>query len=387
MNAIMNAMRSTDMNKTKLGIMSVEPKRKKIKNQVDGQISLYDTGAPNTIIYSFFSEEPRKVRRNRHIPEGQMLFFDIGVEWGKVISFPEQKSVNSPKPVKEASPAEKLFDENKKLIGYCVKNTAGVFGSNWHDAEQAGLIALWKAAEGFDPSRGVSFSSFATVAIKRAIFREVNNSIDKLNPESLDAFDSDAENFSEELQLPSAEETVISNENNGLVDTMNKFADSLRLIKEKKGVKAYAMHLQGYSGSQIAEALGFRTSSYTALVSVGRKVVQNNPLFARAANEYRETSVKNTKVNLLDSEFELQYSADAIFDVPSQYEGDFEAAFLGLVSQEHVAEYLLFESRIDEPVCIINRDTGCTSQIIMKENAMELTLAVQTGQKLRTKIA
>ena len=38
---------------------------------------------------------------------------------------------------------------------------------------QAGRIALWRALEGFDPSRGTKFSSYAVPAIERNIWRAV----------------------------------------------------------------------------------------------------------------------------------------------------------------------------------------------------------------------
>jgi len=41
-------------------------------------------------------------------------------------------------------------------------------------AVQAGRLALWRAAQGYDPQRGVAFSSYAVPAIRRAVWRAVS---------------------------------------------------------------------------------------------------------------------------------------------------------------------------------------------------------------------
>jgi RNA polymerase sigma factor (sigma-70 family) len=40
-------------------------------------------------------------------------------------------------------------------------------------AVQAGRLALWRAIQGYDPQRGVAFSSYAVPAIRRAVWRAV----------------------------------------------------------------------------------------------------------------------------------------------------------------------------------------------------------------------
>lgn len=41
------------------------------------------------------------------------------------------------------------------------------------DAMQEGMVALWKAIRGFDPDRGVAFSTYAWVAIERRVWQMV----------------------------------------------------------------------------------------------------------------------------------------------------------------------------------------------------------------------
>jgi RNA polymerase sigma factor (sigma-70 family) len=43
----------------------------------------------------------------------------------------------------------------------------------WEDLEQEGRIVLWQAIQGYDVGRGVTFSSYAVVAIERRLWRVV----------------------------------------------------------------------------------------------------------------------------------------------------------------------------------------------------------------------
>src|SRR5207247_7147584 len=46
-------------------------------------------------------------------------------------------------------------------------------GLPFAEALQAGRIGLWRALMGYDPGRGVRFSSYAVPAIRRAVWAEV----------------------------------------------------------------------------------------------------------------------------------------------------------------------------------------------------------------------
>lgn len=388
MNTVMNIMRSPVMDTATIGGKPVEPKKtKRTRKQVEGQFSLYDTGVPNIIVYEAFCCDAHKACFCRHVPEGQLVIYNIGVEWATVVQFPaakllgevETKAEAEINPVKKPS-VEELIENNTGLVRYCMGGIGGVTSLNAQDIEQVGLIALWKSAQRFDPSRGVKFVSYAIPAIKRAMYREVSGGQDKLNPESLDVL---GDYSSQCVSLSAPGDDAFHNDDNAVVDMMLDVADSLRMVKEQKGVKAYAMHLQGYSGTQIAEAVGVKESSYTALISAGRKVVQSHPLFMRAAAELNNTPRENPVVNLLGADFELRYAKDMTYDVPARFEDDYETMLIKLLSQEQVAEYLLFEPRIGEPVCIINKDTGCTSVLNVQKDYLELTYAIQTSRAMK----
>lgn len=44
---------------------------------------------------------------------------------------------------------------------------------SYQEAVQAGRIGLWRAVKGYDPGRGRAFSTYAVVAIRRAVWRAV----------------------------------------------------------------------------------------------------------------------------------------------------------------------------------------------------------------------
>lgn len=55
---------------------------------------------------------------------------------------------------------EKLIEENLGLVHACANKFRGR-GTEYDDLFQAGCVGLIKAADGFDPSRGFAFSTYA----------------------------------------------------------------------------------------------------------------------------------------------------------------------------------------------------------------------------------
>lgn len=393
-----NTVRSPDLNTFAMGTRPAERKAKREKKQVEGQLSLYCSPAPDISDYDhlFFDKEPRKVRKGRHIPEGQLLFYDIGVKWATVIQFPTPEGAPreevSPTPtVAGAAPAaretaaaiDEMIEKNTGLVHYCMKLVGGITSLNRDDVEQAGMMALWRAAKGFDTSRGRKFSSYATIAIKRAMIREVGRSCDRLNPNSWDAIEEDCPSLAGQLATSEAE--AFRGENSPVVELMLEVADTLRLLKERKGVKAFAMYLQGYSGAQIAEAIGVSEKSYTAFISTGRKVVRSNPLFLQAAADMWDVTRKHPVVELLEAQFELRYAEDLTFNVPMRWDDAYEARLMQFLAQEKIAEYILNKVRIGEEVLVINRDTGCSTKLNVGTDILEISFAVQICQNPRVR--
>jgi RNA polymerase sigma factor (sigma-70 family) len=67
---------------------------------------------------------------------------------------------------------DQLLRQNEALIPWVLQRL-DYTPLLYEEARQAGRIGLWKALRGFDPARGFAFSTYAVVAIRRHIQREV----------------------------------------------------------------------------------------------------------------------------------------------------------------------------------------------------------------------
>lgn len=57
---------------------------------------------------------------------------------------------------------EELFNDNQKLVGFVYRKYVHDYNSpNKDDIMQEGMLALWQAAQRFDESKGIKFSTFA----------------------------------------------------------------------------------------------------------------------------------------------------------------------------------------------------------------------------------
>ena len=76
--------------------------------------------------------------------------------------------------VEQAASRESLISDNLGLVHSCDNRFRGR-GVEYDDLFQAGCVGLIKAADGFDPSRGFAFSTYAVPVILgeiRRIFRD-----------------------------------------------------------------------------------------------------------------------------------------------------------------------------------------------------------------------
>jgi len=62
--------------------------------------------------------------------------------------------------------------KHEGLVGWVVRRQR-LGGLPFADALQEGRIGLWRALAGYDPTRGIAFSSYAVPAITRALWRAV----------------------------------------------------------------------------------------------------------------------------------------------------------------------------------------------------------------------
>jgi RNA polymerase sigma factor (sigma-70 family) len=73
----------------------------------------------------------------------------------------------------DPSSLAQLITDNERLVHHLVRRQwRGTLA--YAEAVQAGRIGLWRAILGFDPARGTSFSTYASVAIVRHVWRAVD---------------------------------------------------------------------------------------------------------------------------------------------------------------------------------------------------------------------
>jgi len=74
--------------------------------------------------------------------------------------------------VRQVAPAAQALVEHERLVHWVVRRQ-WLGALSYAAAVQAGRLALWRAIHGYDPQRGVAFSTYAVSAIQRAVWRAV----------------------------------------------------------------------------------------------------------------------------------------------------------------------------------------------------------------------
>lgn len=69
-----------------------------------------------------------------------------------------------------AQAVEKAMEQHDGLVHACIRRQ-GSGDISYEEALQAGRVGLWRAIQGYDPTRGTAFSTYAWVAIYRQIRR------------------------------------------------------------------------------------------------------------------------------------------------------------------------------------------------------------------------
>jgi RNA polymerase sigma factor (sigma-70 family) len=79
-------------------------------------------------------------------------------------------------PVRSRAEALRLFADNEALVGDVLKRSGWWAHSDADSIRQAALMGLWHAAQRFDESRGLTFSTFAWPVIRGYALRELRRS-------------------------------------------------------------------------------------------------------------------------------------------------------------------------------------------------------------------
>lgn len=150
-----------------------------------------------------------------------------------------------------------------------------LIGAEREDVVQEGMIGLYKAIQGFDPTKRVTFKTFAELCVTRHIITAVKASMRQKhiplnNYVSLNKQDNGSE-YLENSGLHTGgrnpEELVIDAEN------MRGVEDCMGEVLSKFEAKVLAYHLNGVSYSKIAEIIGKDAKSVdNALQRIKRKL-------------------------------------------------------------------------------------------------------------------
>lgn len=165
---------------------------------------------------------------------------------------------------------EKLFEDNQKLVYFCINRYFPLFAHD-EDAEQEGMIGLWKASQNYDKSKA-AFSTFAV----RCIVNQIRMWLKKRPPATLSL---DAP-ISADDDIPLTLADVLDDpaaavEGAGLLladfidrlDTRGKMVVALRL----QGLSQYDMSARvGLSQSYICRLLRAMKSAYLEDRAVGK---------------------------------------------------------------------------------------------------------------------
>lgn len=265
-------------------------------------------------------QKPRRKRR-KHQLSGQLCFFkDLAVD-GKIYFY---SCPALPRKPDEYNPEmEALMVNNLRIVDHLVNRLCWNNGHhNREEARQAGMIALWNAATRFDPERKVKFSTFAHLVVRHAIlkFRYGKPPADTLSLEALreDGWD----------DLPSTDQAPeASNEAAESIALLHRLADEAVREKERAGILALAMQLEGFSPTEIAQVIGVSKSSYDATVSAGRKALRSSPKFLFYISQITGIKPKSVAVEVCGKRYVVHYAPDAFYNNTTSSSDDYLESF------------------------------------------------------------
>lgn len=166
---------------------------------------------------------------------------------------------------------DKFIKENKLLVisilsNYRYRKFHDENRIDWDSVEQHGMIALWKAAQKYDESKG-SFKSYAITSIKRAILREITRELKHKNNCDIDEF------YSIEDDKNKIDEIEYSIDNRVRLKKVFKYIDSLESSLNTKKILKYFM--LGVTASEIARMLNCTHQNTSAIISIHKKDLLN----------------------------------------------------------------------------------------------------------------
>ena len=170
---------------------------------------------------------------------------------------------------------EELYTKYKKTVLSCARKYY-MEGADWEDLLQEGMIGMYKAVCGFDPSREAKFRSFAEICIRRQIYSAIKGALRKKHQLLNHYVSLNGEAYEEGSESPllgvirtrdtsDPEEIFIETEND------RDFSERVRNALSPLERKCLALYLQGESYDSIAEKLSKNRKSVDNAVQRIRK--------------------------------------------------------------------------------------------------------------------
>jgi RNA polymerase sigma factor (sigma-70 family) len=315
--------------------------------------------------------------------DGQYTLFSDGAAGGVIVYSGSDSNKNLPTLLPERLTPEELYNKHQGLINNTIFRLSEMCrGYDYDDLEQEGRIALWTAAEQFDPYYGTQFSSYAITIIRRTIMHYVKNPTSKLfggrrlDVVSIQEMQERVEGTSgssvELFPAPDELTPAYLSESDEIMSMLTKAAEEISLVKESKGIRALIMQLQGVDSSTIAKRMGIAPKSYSALVTAGRRALKNNPTLLRYISLIKNQPVESTTAYLLGSEYTVRFSDTATFDTTKFTVSEHLAIFSELLSGDEVAECLMDHVRYGSNAVIVDEDTWTTTRFAFDINEVLL---------------
>lgn len=300
--------------------------------------------------------------------DGQYTMFQSDASGGVLVYTAPDPSKDLPKLLIDCCPPEELYDKYQGLIKSTIYRLGEMCrGFDQDDLVQEGRIALWTAAQQFDPFYGTQFKSYAITILRRSLMHYVKDPTSKLfggrrldvvSVQELQERVDDTPGSSIELfAAPEDQSPAVLSERDEIIDLLTCAAEEISLVKERKGIQALIMQLQGIDSKTIAQRMGIAPKSYSALVAAGRKALKNNPKILSYISLIKNQAAESVVACLLGDECVVKFSDDAIFDTTKYTVGEHLAIFSELLSNEEVAEQMLNHFRVGEDAVILDEDT------------------------------
>ena len=174
-----------------------------------------------------------------------------------------------------ASEAEKRFEDNIALVYYVAGKLENRYISdpNIHDdVIQEGFIALWKACQSFDISRGVAFSTYACKAIQNHMmcyavrYNKRQARIQYLEDSVDTEIDSGTVTYEDVLEDPSASFADI--------DIYNQIITAAEQIGDKAKIIVLKI-IEGHTQDEIAKMVGLSQPTVSRIIRKIREKIKD----------------------------------------------------------------------------------------------------------------